>query len=86
MGSERTSYNLSCCSSTRLAFLLSFCMSRVSWANVRAQLSRDGNVERSESSEEESDESDDDRVDVVVWRDRNVGYDVWHSVVRAFVN
>lgn len=65
MGRERTSYSLSCCSSTRLAFRLSFWISRVSCANVRAEASKAGKAERRESSEDEREPREDERVFVV---------------------
>ena len=68
------------------AFRLSFCISRVSCANDRAEVSRAGSADNSESRDEEREESDDDRVEVVECSDRNVGYDVWQSVVSAFVS
>ena len=76
MGRERTSYSLSCCSSTKVALRLSFCISRVSCANVRAEDSRAGSAESKESSEDERVFKDDDSVDVVECNDRNVGYEV----------
>ena len=51
-------------------------MSRVSCANVRAEVSSDGSAERSESREDDRDDRDDESVEVVLCRERNVGYDV----------
>ena len=53
---------------------------------MRAEDSRAGSAESNESSEDESEPREDESVEVVVWRERNVGYDVWHSVVSAFVS
>lgn len=57
----------------RLAFLLSFCIFRVSEANVRADVSNEGSVDSRESMEEEREDSDVESVDVVACRDKNVG-------------
>ena len=59
---------------------------RVSCANFFVDDSREGRVDISESRDDDNEASEDDRVEVVEWRERKVGYDVWQSVVRAFVS
>ena len=60
MGSERTSYSLSCCSRTSVAFRLSFWISRVSWVKARADVSSEGSAESSESRDDDSNDNDGD--------------------------
>ena len=75
-GRERTSCNLSWFSRTSAALRREERRVREFCAKVRALDSRVGRVESNDESDVESESREDERVDVVVCRDRNVGYDV----------
>ena len=49
---------------------------RVSCANFFVDDSREGRVDISESRDDDNEANEDDRVEVVEWRERKVGYDV----------